>query len=147
MAIEPEKLKAFAAPEDEGGGGGEMPEEDGGEGEGEEEPPEEGEGQYAALVPLLEEFAEDIEGLADELDPDLMSDYGTPLEPEDQEALEGGVSSLDQRLQDALRGAGSIPPEKAEELAQHLAEEDMIGDEDRFAAYLERATHFLSQGE
>lgn len=136
MAIDPKQLEAFANPDGEGGEGDMPPEE--------EAPPQEGgDSNFDALIPLLEANAEELESNAEELDGDLLLNVEQPLEEEDQAALIEGLEALPDDLKEGLRAAQGLDLEKAEQLAQHLEAEEMIGDADRFAAYLVRAQQAL----
>lgn len=137
MAIDPKQLEAFA------GNGGPPPGEDDGQspgsgGDGGDDQ-EGGPGKFGQLLTLLEANAEDIESLAEEFDPDQLTDPGQELDPSDQDALKEGVESLDQPLQDEIaKSLPGITIDEARELANHLESESIVDDADRFAGWLFR---------
>jgi hypothetical protein len=156
MAIDGKKLAAFA-----GGGGHKGPtpskeekgehhdEEDRAEHEGEHEEghdddmQEGGEGRFGKLIPLLEEFAEEVEACCDEIDGDLLVDMEAEMPSDEEQILKSGLHTLDKKLVKALSEAfdGGISPEEATELAEHLANEEIVSDPDRVAGWLYRISH------
>jgi len=135
MAIDPKQLEAFA------GNGGPPPGEDDGQSsmdDGDDQQ-EGGPGKFGQLLTLLEANAADVEALAEEFDPDQLTDPGQELDPGDQDALKEGVESLDQPLQDEIAKAlPGITIDEARELANHLESESIVDDADRFAGWLFR---------
>ena len=96
-----------------------------------------GDGKFGSLIPLLEEHAEDIEAAAEEIDADaLASDDDLP--DDEQGILDGAIKSLDKQLASELKSAfaGGISREEANELAEHLADEDQITLTDQVAGWL-----------
>jgi len=145
--MDPKKLHAFAGagPEptdDESGGDGEHEE------GGEEEEQAEGEDRFAKLLPLLEENAEDIEDVADEVDGDVLTDPSAELSPEDSTAIQESLDDMPKDLTDAMREAfkGGLSHDDALELANHLEEEDMVEDAERIGGWLFRAAAVLQGG-
>lgn len=143
MPIDPKKLQAFA--------GGEQPQAEEPEAEqpegGEEDMQEGGEGRFGALIPLLEQYAEEIEAACDELPPEALEDPEMELEEADQTILVEGVNVLPEDLKAELKSAfgGGIEPEEAQELADHLESEDMIADPMRTAGWFQRVAAIADQ--
>jgi hypothetical protein len=117
-------------PDDEDSSGNLPPDED------DEDTQEGGEGKYSALLPMLEQFHEDIYALCDDLDPDVLTGEGE-LSEDDHDALLDAFNGLDGKVKKEMKTVlPGIEKEQAEKLAQHLADEDMVDDPDRFAALL-----------
>lgn len=138
MAIEPGAMDAFvneSAP----------PPEDEVEGEGAEETEESEGGKFATLAAALEEFAEDVTDVSDELDADALLDSAMELEEDEQEILVDGVSSLDKRLQKELQKAADagLTMEDAEAIAAQLEESGAFEDPARLAGWIFRACESL----
>lgn len=134
--------------DDQEGGGDdddEDMEDEGQEGnEGEEESEESddfkegGEGRYGALIPVIEQYAQDIEACCDELDAEYLSDTSEDMPEDEKQILQEGYDILEDNLKDALDVVSGISQDDAAKLAQHLADEDIIQDEDRVAGWLVR---------
>ena len=131
MPIEPGKMAAFVNE------GSPPPE---GEAEGEEtNPGEGGVEKFAALIPMLEEFAEDVVELSDEMDVDVLLDETAEISPEDEMILKEGVATLDRRLKKELESCcGGMTMEEATTLAEHLADEGIIDDSERIGGWIYR---------
>ena len=115
------------------------------EGGGDEDTQEGGEGKFGALIPMLEQFHEDIEACGDDVDPDTLSAPEEELSEDDHDALMDGYNSLDGKLKKEMKTAlPGIVMDKADELAQHLSDESMIDDQDKFAALLFRFGQVLA---
>lgn len=154
MAIDPSKMEAFAQGPNPGGnadltalkGGGGEPAGDAAPSS--EDMKEGGQGKFSALIPLLEEAAEEIEACCDELDPEQL---GKPEEDFDDENHDIFVESFAE-LPDDLKAemlealADGITPEEADELATHLEGEGMIEDAERFANYLQHVARAIDDG-
>lgn len=162
MPVDPKKLEAFANQPPKGGkpGGGGKPEggnkppgknggdEGGGEGGGDEDMQEFGDGKYGALIPLLEENAEDLEANCDELDIDMLKDPSAELADEDKQILVESFDALPDDLKAEMSAAlSAISIEDARKLADHLAGEDMVDDAERMGGYLFRIGALVESGE
>ena len=141
MAIDQSKMAAFVndgAPPPEGG---EVP-------EGEEMPEEGGQEKFAKLIPLLEEFAEDVQESSDEMDVDVLTDDSIELEPDDMAILQEGYGSLDRRLKKEMEACcGGMSMEDGMYLAEHLETEGLIDDKERVGGWLFRVGEMLGPGE
>jgi hypothetical protein len=137
MPIDPNNLAAFAA-----GTGGPPPGADEGGGEiPDEEAPveEEGPGKFGMLLTLLEQHAEDVEGLTDEFDPAELVDETVELDEPDIQALWDGFDGLDEALQTEIRASlPGVTLDEARDLASHLEAEGIIQDAERVAGWLFR---------
>lgn len=149
--MDPKKLKAFAkggGGDEEGGGGGGGEEHDDEREEGEGEGGEESEGRFKELIPLLEENAEDIEEMADEVDPDSLTNPEAELTPEDEQSLTDQVDQLDEGLANKMKEvlSGGLSHDDAMKLADHLAEEEMIEDAGIVGGWLFRMAAVIQKG-
>jgi hypothetical protein len=107
------------------------------EGEGEDFK-EGGPGKYGMLIPVIEQFAQDIEACCDELDTEYLTDTSEEMPEDEKQILQEGYDALEDNLKEALSVASGITPDDAMKLAQHLADEDIIEDDDRVAGWLVR---------
>lgn len=98
-----------------------------------------GDGKFGQLIPLLEQFHEELEECGDDVDPDVLAAPESEMSEDDSDALMDAYNSLDGKLKKEMQAAlPGIVMDKADELAQHLADESMIDDQDKFAALLFR---------
>lgn len=156
MAVDPNKLAAFANQPPKGGkppggpppggGGGAPPKE---AAEKEEGGPEEGgDDAFSALLPLLEASVEDLEANCDELDMDMLKDASMELADEDKQILVESFDLLPDELKaEMVKVLGGIDIDDAQKIADHLAEEDMITDAPRTAGYLVRVGALVDSGD
>jgi hypothetical protein len=135
--MDAKKLAAFAQ-------GGQAGDEEEAGGEGEEV--QEGMGRFGALLPLLEENAEAVQELMDEVDSEMLTDLGRELPPEDAQAVQDALDELDDALVDEMRRAFSsgLSPELAQELGDHLEAEGIAEDGQLFGGWLFRAAQVLA---
>ena len=158
MAINAKQMQAFAnkggpkggAPaageltgkhkaDDHGAAGEDYSEEDHNEeGEPAEQEHEEdnGDARFDVLKQLLEEHAEDLEAAAEELDPADLAEEELPAA--DEKILHEAIGMLDKKLRKELQKtcSGGISREEADELADHLAEEEKIEMPEQVAGWL-----------
>lgn len=102
-----------------------------------------GEGKYGHLIPVIEMHAQDIEACCDELDTEYLTDTTDDMPDDEKQILTEGVDALADDLKSALGAVSGISQEDAQKLAAHLAEEDIIEDEDRVAGWLVRVGQVL----
>lgn len=144
------KLAAFAGKPSDGGGDEEDPKDLDHDGEGVEEGgegdmQEGGDGKFGALIPLLEQFADDVQTCADDVDPDCLSSTDEELSEDDSQALSDAYDGLDGKLKKEMKSTlPEITMDKAAELAQHLSDESLIDDQDTFAGLLFRFGQVLA---
>ncbi len=113
-----------------------------------EETQEGGEGRFAALIPLLEASVDEIEASCDELDHDALMDPESEMDAQDEQMLKEGYDALpDELKKECAKVLENISKEDAEKLASHLADEDMIEDEERTAGWLQRVGKIVAGGE
>jgi hypothetical protein len=98
---------------------------------------------FDTLVHELEEYIDDVQAAADELDPDLLADPSIPLEDDDQEILIEGIQGLDRSLQKCLTEAGHIDIHDGEAIAQQLVDAGVLDDPERVAGWLVRVSDAL----
>lgn len=136
MAIDSNKLAAFAGAEDKSSKSKKKVADD-----EDADLQEYGDGRYGALIPLLEEHAEDILACADEIDTEALEDPESNLSDEDADILIESLELLPEELQvEAKAALGGISAEDATALAAHLERDNIIDDSDadRFAGWLFR---------
>jgi len=143
MAINPKKLAAFAKAQPTDDDEGVEPEAENealDEGQEHEEPDDEeaelaaqGESDlapFAPLIELLEEFAEDLIPLVDEMDPELLLAPDEPLPDDEVAILREGLATLDGRLRRelarALKGASL---DQCAAVGDHVANESPAEDD------------------
>lgn len=97
-----------------------------------------GDGKYGHLIPIIEQHAQDVEACCDELDTEYLTDTSEDMPDDEKQILQEGVDALADDLKQALGVVSGISQEDAHKLASHLADEDIIEDEDRFAGWLVR---------
>lgn len=142
MAIDPSKLQAFASkgkpqppPDPKGGGEEQSPDSKDGEGDN----------KYAELIPLMEEYQDDLEQCYEELDGDMLADPEAELAPEDMQIMKEGFDALDPGLKKAMqRLLPGIDASDAADLADQLGDEDKTSDPDKLAGYLVRLGDYLA---
>ena len=104
-----------------------------------------GSGKFGALIPLLEAFADEVAECADEIDPDALEDTSSELSDDDKDTLSDSFDGLDGKLKKVMKSSlPGIEMEQAQQLAQHLADEDMIDDDEQFAGLLYRFGQVLA---
>ena len=108
------------------------------------EPEEPLEDRCAELLPLLEEFASDIEEITTELDSDSLLSLEDDLSEDEAEALKDGFGSLDPRLKAALRAVADLPLEECTRLADSLESDGVVSDQERICGWLWRTCQMLS---
>lgn len=95
--------------------------------------------RFASLIPMLEEYSDDVEECCDELDPEILEDTALDMGPGDETILEEGMHALDRRLQRELKNCcKGISPEDADYVADHLARENLVADPQRMSGWLFR---------
>jgi hypothetical protein len=155
MAIDPNKMAAFAQQGPKPGsanlaqlgkGGGEdrsvepaPPSEDMQEG---------GQGRFSKLISLLEENAEELEACCDELDPEQLASPDKPFDDDNYDIFMESFASMEDDLKDELVSAlaDGLTPEQADQLATHLEGENMIEDSERVANYLLHIARAIEAG-
>lgn len=158
MGVDPKKMAAWASKDNgqemkpQGGGGpghGHAKHEDPEEGDDHEEHDDEEHGHEeededsgkgkGMLIAALEEFSDEAEQSADEVDGDDVTDPEAELSDEDHKILQDGYNALPPKLKKAIqRNAKDISMDEATEIAEHLHEEDKVEDPDRLAGWLYR---------
>lgn len=138
MAIDPEKMRAFA--------GGTKPDRTGSKKPGagktktEDVPDDDksgGTGKFSGLIPVLEQHAGEIEDLALDLEANPSEILqGDEPDPETMERLREGHEGMDDELKDELAPLGDAQIEDCQRLASHMRDENMIDSEDEVAAWL-----------
>ncbi len=153
MAIDRKKMAAFAGhadtdeqPKDPDHPGKNKPGKGGGDGSDDDDMQEGGDGKFGALLPLLEQNAKEIEMCADELDPETLSDTGSEMSDEDHDTLKDSYDGLDGKLKKEMKALSGADLEDVQGLAQHLADEGMVDDEEAFAGLLFRFGQILKGG-
>lgn len=85
--------------------------------------------KYGGFMEILENYAQDLQVVADQLDDSLFADLTTPLTPEQSLAMEQALASLDEDLVSSMvASVREIPIEDAEALAQHCVSEGYVDD-------------------
>jgi hypothetical protein len=140
-------------PDDDDGDGLEDDEEDDdeedddeGDDEGDDDDTEEGgEGKFGALIPLLEEFADEIVDAASNLPPDAVEDPTFTIEPEDSEVLADDLAGMPKQLTKALRECAQqgVSWDDAMKLGDHLEAEGITDDPELIAGWVFRAAQAL----
>lgn len=124
-----------------------MPQELEGTGEFEEG----GEGRFGALIEMLEDASIELEDALPDLSEEALEDpEAVPLaelSPQDQDTIEDVYEELDDGLKAEMAKAfaGGISEDEAHELAEHLADEDMIDDEDGVGALIYRLAEHVAK--
>ena len=148
MPLSPTELKAFArvkAPyrkQEEGP----VPQELEGVGQYEENGP----GRFGAIIEMLEDASIELQDAVSELSEAALEELDVPLAelaPQDQDTIEDIYEELDDglRAEMAKAFAGGITEDEAHELAEHLADEDMIDDEDAVGAIIYRLSEHVAK--
>ena len=103
--------------------------------------------KYARLIPMLEEYSEDVMALAEEMDVDVLMDPSVALEADDMAILQQGVDTLDRKLKAEMESCcGGISMEDAEYLAGHLEGEGLIDDAPRVKGWIYRTGELIGGG-
>ena len=109
-----------------------------------------GTGRFGALIEMLEDASIELQDAVPDLSEQAIEDVeATPLaelSPEDQDAIEDVYEELDDGLKAEMAKAfaGGISEDEAHELAEHLADEDMIDDEDAVGALIYRLAEHVA---
>jgi hypothetical protein len=138
--IDAEKMAAYVNGE---AGGGEMPPEEEGN---PEEGGQQGTERLANLILRLQESAEDVADVSDEMDAGVLADPMVPMESDDVEILQSGFDGLDSNLKKELTAccaAGGLSIEDARYIAQHLADMELVENPERIAGWLYRIGEML----
>lgn len=146
MAIDPNKLSAFASgnklPRPGGGAPGEGDDLDAAPESGAPEEGAEGgedDARFGNLIPMLTEFGSDIQEALDDLDPEYLTDLDLES-PADDQILAAGLQHLDRRLQKELTRAlaGGITEEQANLLGSFMEMDGQVADGLLAAGWLTR---------
>ena len=147
--MSPQELRAFARvkPQPRRQEEGPVPQELEGTGDFEEG----GIGRFGAIIEMLEDASIELQDAVAELSPQALEDVeDTPLaelSPQDQDTIEDVYEELedDLRAEMVKAFAGGISEDEAHELAEHLADEDMIDDEDAVGAIIYRLAEHVAK--
>lgn len=102
-----------------------------------QEADEEAETDLGALFAALEEDPEAVEAASDELDGDMLADTEmSELPGEEVQILTDGLNALPPKLRKTLAKFSGMSREDAQKAADHLYDEELIGDADRVAGWL-----------
>ena len=108
-------------------------------------------GRFGAIIEMLEDASIELQDAVAELSPQALEDVeDTPLaelSPQDQDTIEDVYEELedDLRAEMVKAFAGGISEDEAHELAEHLADEDMIDDEDAVGAIIYRLAEHVAK--
>lgn len=97
-------------------------------------------GQFSQLIPILEEFAHEIEEAAEENDPEALDEEDLP--EDEEEILENAVATLNNKLRKGMADAfrDGLTRDQAHELAEHLESEEAIDDPEPVGNWLYHAS-------
>lgn len=104
---------------------------------------EKGTKKPAAVIPFLEQYAQEVQLACDEVDYDLLVDPEAELDEESMQILQEGALMLPPRLQRLLPNLAGIEYEDAAVIAAALLDREKIEDDQQWAGWIFRIGQLL----